>query len=152
MGRAQQDSRCGKETPGSLAEACTPRRFLLRLPQLCDLGTHCPVSNPPLCSFLPDQAPTLVRGGRKLGEEVGLPCRWGDVGGPNGCPRLPILAALRLAARSRHLSPGVHGRGTGSQYPLPLPWFTLRSHDRALLGQEVGTGGPAPTWGPVLGL
>jgi len=128
----QQDFRCGKETPGSLAEACTPLRFLLRLPQLCDLGAHCPLSNPPLCSFLPDQALTLIRGWEEAGRGGEAALQVGDVGGPNGCPRLPILAALRPAACSRHLSPGARGRGTGSH--LHLPWFTLLGHDRTLLG------------------
>lgn len=33
-----------------------------------------------------------------------------------------------------------------------MPWLTLLGHDRALLRQEVGTGGLAPKWGPVLRL
>lgn len=51
----------------TVAEVCTPLRFLLRLPQLC--GVHCPVSNPLLCSFLLDQALTLIRGCEEAGRE-----------------------------------------------------------------------------------
>lgn len=73
-----------------------PPRFLLRLPLLCDVGAHCPVSSPPLLSFLLGQALTVCKeaGGRIAGRRGEGVLQVGVMEGSYGCPRLPILALL----------------------------------------------------------